>query len=130
MNFLKTKENNSTQNVESTRGTFYEAPDCDIFETEDAYKILFDLPGIEKEDITVKVEKDVLSLTAESKKQPVESYDCDHEETEFTGYQRAFNMNGIVNTEKIDANYTNGTLTLTLPKKEEQKTKEIKITVN
>jgi len=119
MDLIKKKENNET--VESTRGYAYRIPDTDIFENNDKYSIIFDLPGIEKEDINLKVEKDILTITAESKKQPVESYDCLREEMEFAGFQRAFNLNGIVDPDKISADYNNGTLTLTLPKKEEAK---------
>jgi len=127
---LMKKEKETKEPVESTRGYVYYSPDTDIYEEKDTYKIIFDIPGIEKEDINLKVEKDTLSITAEFKKQPVECYECVREETEFSGYQRSFNLNGIVDTEKIDADYRNGTLILTLPKKEEQKTKEIQIKVS
>jgi len=128
MDLIKKKENNET--VESTRGYIYNVPDTDILEDKEKYTIVFDLPGIEKEDINLKAEKDILTVTAESKKQPLDSYECLREEMEFTGFQRSFNLNGIVDTNKISADFKNGTLTLTLPKKEEQKTKEIQIKVS
>jgi HSP20 family protein len=126
-----TKRNEGKSNVaESTRGYIYKSPDVDIYESKDVYKIIFDVPAIDKEDINIKVEKEVLTMTAECKKEPVEGYECAREEMDFTGYQRTFNLNGIVNTEKIEAGYENGTLILTLPKKEEEKTKEISIKIN
>jgi len=128
MDLLKKKEGNDA--VESTRGYNYSVPDTDIFEDKDCYTITFDLPGIDKEDINLKVDKDVLTITAESKKQPLDSYEVLREEMEFGGFQRSFNLNGIVDSNKISADYTNGTLRLTLPKKEEQKTKEIQIKVS
>jgi len=128
MDLIKNKESNDT--VESTRGYIYNVPDTDIFEDKDKYTITFDLPGIDKEDINLKVEKDVLTITAESKKQPLDSYETLREEMEFTGFQRAFNLNGIVDSNRINADYKDGTLTLTLQKKEEQKTREIQIKVS
>ncbi len=117
------------QNVESTRGYHYGTPETDIYETKDEYKLVFDLPCIEKEDINIKVEKDILTLTAESKKEPLECYECLREEIDFYGYQRAFNLNGVVDNSKIVADFADGVLTLSMPKKEEQKTKEIQIKI-
>jgi HSP20 family protein len=128
MDLIKNKESNET--VESTRGYLYNVPETDIFEDKEKYTITFDLPGIEKEDINVKIEKDILSITAETKKQPLDSYETLREEMEFEGFQRSFNLNGIVDPDKINADFKNGTLKLTLPKKEEQKTREIQIKVS
>ena len=116
--------------IQSTRGYIYDIPECDIYENDNDYTIYFDIPGVEKEDINVKVEKDILILLAECTKKPVEGYECIRNEMNFTGYKRVFELNGVINTENIKADYNNGTLILTLPKKEEQKTKEIKININ
>lgn len=128
MDLTKKKETNET--VESTRGYVYDVPETDITEDKEKYTITFDLPGIEKEDINLKVEKDVLTITAESRKQPLDSYETLREEMEFVGYQRSFNLNNVIDPEKINADYNSGTLILTLPKREEQKTKEIQIKVS
>ena len=125
----KRKDLKKNEKVESTRGYVYETPACDIYENEDNYKIYFDIPGVEKDDISLKVEKDVLSLTAESSKKADKGYNCIREEMSYAGYKRSFELNNAVDSNKINADYINGTLVLTLPKKEEQKTKEIKINV-
>jgi len=124
------KRENEKQTIESTRGYIYESPDCDIYEADKEYRIYFDIPGVEKEDINLKVEKNVLNLTAEFLKKPGEKYECLRHEMNYTGYKRSFELGDTVDTEKIKADYNNGTLVLTLQKKEEQKTKEIKIQVN
>ena len=126
---IEKKEKNNNENLESTKGIFFDKPDCDIYETNDEYKMYFDMPGVEKEDINLKIEKDVLTLTAECNKKPIQDYQCVREEMEFNGYKRSFELNNIVNTENITANYENGTLILTLPKLEKQKTKEIKVNI-
>ena len=124
------KRNETNNEIESTRGYYFRTPDTDIFESKDEYKLIFDIPGIEKEDINVKVEKDILTLTAETKKTPCEGYECISEEISYDGYKRSFNLNNSVDTDKIEADYVNGSLTLKLPKREEQKTKEIKISIS
>jgi len=123
----KAKENNE---VESTRGYYFKTPDTDIIETKNEYKLIFDLPGIDKDDVKIKIEKDILSLTAECKKEPVEGYECINDEMDFEGYTRSFNLNGTVNTDAINAEYKNGSLYLTLPKIEEQKSKEIEVKIS
>lgn len=129
MEIDKRKNDNKTK-VESTRGFVYDKPECDIYETDNEYKIYFDVPGVEKSDINLNVEKDVLTLTANCSKEPVKDYDCLREEMRYTGYKRSFELNNTVNTEKINADYENGSLLVTLPKREEQKTKEIQINVH
>jgi HSP20 family protein len=123
------KKNQKTQ-TQSTKGYIYSTPDCDIYETDNDYKMIYDIPGVEKNDINIRVEKDVLTVTADCTKQPVEGYQDLKKEMKLSGYKRSFDLNNTVNTDKINADYTDGILTLTLPKKEEQKTKEVKINIS
>lgn len=130
MDIVKKNNNDAKEkNVESTRGYFYASPDCDIYETDAQYRIVFEIPGIDKDEIGLKVEKDVLTLTADCSKEPANCNECLSAEMDFVGYSRSFNLNNLINADKIDANYDDGILTLTLPKKEEQKSKEIKINI-
>ena len=129
MNENKDVQKQDEQNVESTRGYFYTSPDTDIYETDDEFKMIYEIPGVEKTDVNIKVEKDVLTMTAECSKSPVSGNECLRAEMDFVGYKRSFNLNNLVDVEKIKADYSGGVLALTLPKLEEKKTKEIKITV-
>jgi HSP20 family protein len=115
--------------LESTKGYYYDKPECDIYESENGYKIYFDIPGVEKDDINLKLEKNILTMTAECSKKPMTDNRLIREEIKFHGYKRAFNLSSSVDPEKINADYENGTLTITLSKKEDKKTKEIKINV-
>ncbi|HBD95442.1 MAG: hypothetical protein A2015_06100 [Spirochaetes bacterium GWF1_31_7] len=128
MNFLNKKEN-EYRNVESKRGLDYYKPATDIVENEANYTIIFDMPGIDKNDISLKVEKGVLTVTAESNRKPDLDYTCIREEFEYTGYRRSFNLNDVIDVNSINAEYKDGTLILSLPKKEEQKTREIEIKI-
>jgi HSP20 family protein len=127
MDLDKKQEN---KNTESTRGYIYLTPECDIIENDNEYKILFDIPGVEKENVNLNIEKDILTLKAECMKKPVEGYQCIKNEMTFSGYKRSFELGSYVDSEKINADYKNGILSLILPKKEEEKTKEIKININ
>jgi HSP20 family protein len=117
------------EKLESTRGYAYSTPLCDIYENDNEFVIYFDLPGIEKDDVRINVEKDILTVTAESNKKPDNKYNCIKEEMGFYGYKRSFNLNKVIDAEKINAELDKGTLKLTLPKREEQKTKEINIKI-
>ena len=123
------KEKDDKQ-LESTRGNTYRSPECDIYETEEGYLMFFDIPGVEKNDLNLKVEKDTLLLTAECTKKAGEGYQCLRDEMIYSGFRRSFHLGNSVDTEKIEAEYANGTLKLILPKREEQKTKQIKIQVS
>lgn len=116
--------------VESKRGNEYRIPPADILETDNDYQILFDIPGVEKEDINLKVEKGILTLTAECTKRLDEGFECLRSEMTLSGYRRSFELGDGVNSEAISADYRNGTLKLTIPKREEQKTRQIKIAVS
>lgn len=126
----KNKELKKEEKIESTRGYIYDTPACDLYENENEYKMYFDIPGVEKDEISLKVEKDILTLKAENSKKPDMGYECIRSEMKFNGYKRSFELNNAVDADKINADYQDGTLILTLPKREEQKTKEIKIKVS
>lgn len=127
MNLIK-KEGNETR-VESKKGSEYRLPAVDIVETDNEYVMYFDMPGVEKDDIQLKIEKGILNLTAECSKLPGAGFECLRNEMSFSGFRRSFELGDSVNGEGIAADYKNGTLKLTLPKREEQKTKQIKIKV-
>lgn len=115
MDISKKEQDNK---LESTRGYSYSTPLCDIYENDSEYTVIFDLPGIEKEDVRINVEKDILTVTAESNKKPDDKYNCIREEMGFVGYKRSFNLNKVIDNEKINAELDNGILKLTLPKRE------------
>ena len=91
----------------------------DITEKDGKYILEADLPGFKKEDISVDIDKDCLTITAEHKseenEEDVNSYI--RRERYYGSYSRCFNVKGI-DTEAITAAYNDGVLTLTMPKKE------------
>ena len=91
----------------------------DITEKDGKYVLEADLPGFKKEDISVDIDKDCLTITAEHKSEEKEenAYSYIRRERYYGSYTRSFNVKGI-DTEAITAAYNDGVLTLTMPKKE------------
>ena len=93
----------------------------DVIDTGDAYKLDAELPGFKKEDISIDVENDCLTISVERK---VEDEDKRpnfvKRERVYGSFSRSFDVSGI-DVEKIEAAYNDGILTLTMPKKVEVK---------
>ncbi len=101
-------------------------PSVNIYEKEDTYYLEVAAPGLEKEDFQVKVDKGQLKITVEkeaSDKHNSGSYR--RNEFSYTKFSRKFHLPKTIDSDKIDAKYLKGILTLSLPKKEEAKEKPV-----
>lgn len=106
-------------------------PSVDVYERDDSYVLKADLPGVSKEDIKIDVDKNTLTLKGEKKsEEKVEKKNYVKVERSYGSFSRSFSLSDKVNTEDIKANYKDGVLEITLPKKEEAKPKEIKVEIN
>lgn len=106
-------------------------PNVDVYETDDSYVLKADLPGINKEDIKIDLNNDSLTLTGERKfEEKVEKDKYVRIERRYGSFSRSFALSDRVDRENIAANYKDGVLEITLPKKQEAKPKEIKVEVN
>jgi len=106
----------------------YFMPVTDIFETEDAMTLIMEMPGVEKKDVSIALEDDVLRVEGRidvTKYQGMEPF-----YTEYTvgHYARAFTLSGRIDRDGIGAQLDDGVLTLTLPKAKEAMPR--RITVN
>ncbi len=89
----------------------------DVIDTGDAFKLESELPGFRKEDIKIDIEKDCLTISAErSADKKEEKGNFVKRERVYGSFSRSFDVSGI-NVEGIEARYTDGVLTVTLPKK-------------
>lgn len=94
----------------------------DIKDTGKEYQLIADLPGFKKEDIKIDINGEVLSISAERKEEKNEKDEEGkyiYRERSFGSYSRSFDISSI-EAKDIQAAYTDGVLTLTLPKKEEK----------
>ena len=106
-------------------------PAVNITESETDYKIEVAAPGLSKDDFKINVENDVLTISSEKKEEKEEKKEnVLRKEFGYCSFKRSFDLNDAVNADKITASHKDGILSITLPKKEEEKkklTKEIKI---
>ncbi len=106
------------------------APSVDIFETEDELVVKADLPDVDPKDLDIRVENNILTIRGERKFESKVSEDKYlRVERAYGSFSRSFSLANTMNSEAIKADYQNGALTLTIPKREEAKPKQIKVNV-
>ncbi len=107
------------------------APLVDIYEREGNIELKAELPGVDSKDVDVRVENNVLTLRGERKVDREVKRESYHRvERAYGSFSRSFTLPTVVDTEKIKAEYRDGVLHLTLPKKEEAKPRQISIKVS
>jgi HSP20 family protein len=106
------------------------APPVDIYETEHELVVKADLPEVDPKDLDIRVENNVLTIRGERKfEKKVDEDNYLRIERSFGSFTRSFSLANTVNPDAIKADYSNGVLTLTIPKREEAKPKQIKVNV-
>jgi HSP20 family protein len=104
------------------------SPAVDIFETENEIMVQAELPGVDRKDITLNLENNVLTLKGERRFEKETKQENYHRiERSYGAFSRSFSIPAIVNEEKIRADYKDGILKIALPKKDQVKPKQIKI---
>lgn len=116
----------SEQNGRAATATTY-LPDVDIIEARDHFSLLADIPGVSQEDVEVTVENNILSIRASATVVTPEGHTLVGREYGIGNYHRDFTLPDSVDTNGIKAKVQNGVLQLTIPKREEVKTRTIKI---
>jgi HSP20 family protein len=106
------------------------APAVDIREDEHALVVKADLPDIDPKDLDIRVENNILTIRGERKFED-KSNEGNYLRVEraYGTFARSFALANTVNTDAIKADYQNGVLTLSIPKREEAKPKQIKVNV-
>jgi len=100
----------------------------DVSETDDAFVVKSSLPGVRPEDVQITVQGNTLIIRGESKAEEEKKGEQWHlRERRFGRFQRSVTLPAPVSADRAQAHYENGVLTLTLPKAEEAKPRQIKI---
>ncbi len=99
-------------------------PPIDLYETDEGWVLLADVPGASKDDLALEVDKGVLTIHARVAK-PEQEGRAIHEEFERGDYFRSFPLSDQVDRTRITANITCGVLTVVLPKAEEARSRKI-----
>jgi HSP20 family protein len=106
------------------------APEVDIYETENELVVKADLPDVNPQDLDIRVENNILTIRGERKfDTKVNEDNYLRIERSYGSFSRSFSLANSVKSEAIKADYQNGVLTLSIPKREEAKPKQIKVNV-
>ena len=122
-----------TEQGEQNTGLFDRtvSPAIDVLETDDDFKVVCNLPGVEDKDIDVSVADNVLTIKGEKKQHnPDENAKVYRREDWSGSFQRTLSLPRSVDAEKIDAELKDGVLQLTMPKREEVKPRQIDVKVS
>jgi HSP20 family protein len=121
---VTTKGDNTMATREETR---YMVPPVDIYETEGALAVIVDLPGVQKNAMDIRVDQGV--LTIKGKVEYEAPKDLMRREFGLLDFFRQFQLSDEVDQTKISAETKNGVLTITLPKAEKAKPRQVKVKV-
>ncbi len=105
-------------------------PSVDVLETENEILLKADLPGVEMKDIDIRMEGGTLTLKGERRFEEEEQGKGYHRiERGYGNFVRCFSLPESVDAEKVNADYKDGVLTISLPKKEIAKPRSVKVQV-
>jgi HSP20 family protein len=103
-------------------------PACDVLEDKESVKIIVELPGLTPEDVKLSLENNVLSIRGEKKQQAEERTERVHRyERSYGTFERSFALPTSVDSDHVSASFQNGILTVTVPKAERARPREIPV---
>jgi HSP20 family protein len=103
-------------------------PPVDIYETDNEVVVRVELPGMDQKDIDVRLDNNVLTIKGERKMdQHVKDEAYHRVETIYGAFVRSFTLPTTVDSDNVKAEYRNGILAITLPKKEQSKPRQIRV---
>lgn len=103
------------------------SPNLDIVEKGDAFMVWADVPGVMPDGIDISLEGDILTVHGGVKPPEVDGLTLLHQEYGIGDYETSLKISGKIDREKIEATVADGVLTLTLPKAEEIKPRQIEV---
>jgi len=105
-------------------------PAVDVFEEADAIRITAEIPGVKPEDLKISLEGNLLTIHGTKQQEAEEKTERVHRyERTYGAFERSFTLPASVEPRDIKANYDNGVLTITLPKSERAKPRQIEVQV-
>jgi HSP20 family protein len=116
-----------------SRDVYQFSPKVDVVEEKDRYKIVAELPGMDKADVNIKIENDSLVISGEKKQEKVEEDEQKHYkriERVYGSFSRQFRLPENVDRNGISAGFENGLLRIELRKKEPEAEKAINIEIH
>ena len=123
---VREKKELASKEEKTVPGRYY-VPYADIFETDDALTVVLEIPGVEKKDLDVALENDVLRIDGRLDFAKYEGMDPVYTEYNIGHYTRSFTLSIKIDQARIGAQLDDGVLTLTLPKAKEAQSRRISI---
>lgn len=103
-------------------------PAVDLLETPNEFRLVAELPGVIRENVKISLTDNVLTLRGEKQSQVEEKGEnWQHVERGYGAFERSFNLTNSVDSSKVKAKFENGVLTVTLPKTETARPRQISI---
>lgn len=115
----------------AVRETGEKVPAIDVTESDDAYQVTVDLPGVKKDDIKVSLENGILSVRAETRREDKEEKEGKliRQERHVGQFIRQLSVGSDVDPTEVKAGFTDGVLKLTLPKRASREPEGIDIAI-
>ena len=105
-------------------------PKCNIIDTDDAVEVIAEIPGLTKDDVNIKVENGVMTISGrQSVAHDKPSTKYIRRELKHSSFKRSFELGDTLDPSQISAAFENGILTISIPKKEEAKPQSIDIEI-
>jgi HSP20 family protein len=109
-------------------------PPCDIMEDAESVRIVMELPGVRSEDVRLSLENNILTIRGEKRQEMQEDGEKANRvhryERSYGSFERTFALPNTVDPENVEASYDNGVLTVSLPKAERMRPREIPLKSN
>ncbi len=123
---VRDKKELVSKEEKTTPGRYY-VPYADIYETDEALSVVMEMPGVEKKDLDVALENNVLRVDGRIDFSKYEGMEPVYTEYNVGHYTRSFTLSNRIDQDRISARLDDGVLTLTLPKAEDAQPKRIAI---
>ena len=102
-------------------------PAVDIFEDQSGITLRADMPGVSRDSLDIRIDRDTLSVEAQASISTPEKMEALHAEVQSTRYQRSFSLSGELDTNNVEANLKDGVLTLRIHKRAEHQPRRIEV---
>jgi HSP20 family protein len=120
--------NGNLENWNEADGSIGRTPRADILEGEKEFRVLMDLPGVNRENLDLSIEDQTLWVKAERNESVPEGFQSRrNERAGHVTFSRTFSLGNAVSVEDISAEFKNGVLTITLPKSEKSLPRRIEV---
>lgn len=115
---------------EETLGSAGWVPAADVSENDNEFTLQLELPGVTKDDVRITMQDNAITIRGEKKQEKESRKGNAHRvERSYGSFERTFSLPAVVKSEKIEATFSNGILTVTLPKAEEARPKQVEVKV-